>query len=64
VEQYELDINGKRLYASAKGISSKKIQELFTVGCTPDSGIPEAVRVADLIRKQGLCLLESRYWIL
>jgi len=60
VEQYYLDINGERLHVSAKGISFKKIQELFTVGCVPDSCIPEAVRVADLITKQGLCLLKSQ----
>jgi len=60
VEQYDLDINGERLHVSAKGISFKKIQELFTVGCVPDSCIPEAVRVADLITKQGLCLLKSQ----
>jgi hypothetical protein len=58
VKQYELDINGERLHVSAKGIRFKKIQELFTVGCTPESCIPEAVRVADLITKQGLCSLE------
>jgi endonuclease V-like protein UPF0215 family len=51
VKQYDLDINGERLHVSAKGIGFKNIQELFTVGCTPDSCIPEAVRVADLISK-------------
>jgi endonuclease V-like protein UPF0215 family len=58
VEQHELDIKGDRLHASAKGIPFKEIQELITVGCTPDSCLPEAVRVADLIAKRGLCLLE------
>jgi len=60
VEQYEFDIKGKRLHASAKGMRFKEIQELFTVGCAPDSCVPEAVRVADLIAKRGLCLLESQ----
>jgi len=60
VEQYELDINGERLHASAKGMRFKEIQELFTVGCAPDFCVPEAVRVADLIAKRGLCLLESQ----
>ncbi len=52
VKQYDLDINGERLHVSAKGISFTKLQELFTVGCAPDSYIPEAVRVADLMTKQ------------
>jgi endonuclease V-like protein UPF0215 family len=52
VKQYELDINGERLHVSATGMSCKKIQELFTVGCAPDSYVPEAVRVANLITKQ------------
>ena len=43
-----------------KGIHFKEIQELFTVGCAPNSCVPEAVRVADLITKRGLCLLESQ----
>jgi len=59
VEQYEFDIKGKRLHASAKGMRFNESQELFTVGCAPDSSVPEAVRVADLIAKRGLCLLES-----
>jgi len=59
VERYELDINGERLHVSTKGMSFKEVQELFTVGCVPNSYIPEAVRIADLITKQGLCLLES-----
>jgi cyanophycinase-like exopeptidase len=60
VEQYELEINGEQLHVSAKGISFKEMQELFTVGCAPGSYVPEAVRVVDLITKQGLCLLESQ----
>jgi hypothetical protein len=52
VKRYDLDINGERLHVSATGISFKKIQELFTVGCAPDSYVPEAVRVADLMTKQ------------
>jgi len=60
VEQYKLDINGERLHVSAKGISFKEAQELITLGCAPDSRVPEAVRVADLITKQRLCLLESQ----
>jgi endonuclease V-like protein UPF0215 family len=60
VEQYKLEINGERLHVSAKGISFKEMQELFTLGCAPDSYVPEAVRVVDLVTKQGFCLLESQ----
>jgi endonuclease V-like protein UPF0215 family len=52
VKKYALDINGERFHVCAKGISLKKIQELFTVGCAPGSYVPEAVRVADLMTKQ------------
>jgi endonuclease V-like protein UPF0215 family len=58
-KQYDLNINGERLHVSAKGISCQKIQELFNVGCAPDSHVPEAVRVADLITKQALRLLDG-----
>ncbi|MGA2972396.1 MAG: DUF99 family protein [Candidatus Bathyarchaeia archaeon] len=49
---YDLELNGKRLYILAKGISREKTQEVFTIGSTPKSSIPEAARVADLITEQ------------
>ena len=49
---YDLELNGERLYILAKGISREKTQEVFTIGSTPRSSIPEAARVADLITEQ------------
>jgi endonuclease V-like protein UPF0215 family len=49
---YDLELNGERLYLLAKGISREKTQEVFTIGSTPKSSIPEAVRVANLITEQ------------
>lgn len=52
VKEYDLKVNDERLQVCAKGISLERTQELFTVGCAPDSHVPDAVRIADLITKQ------------
>ena len=52
VKVYDLKVNDERLQVCAKGISLERTQELFTVGCGPDSHVPDAVRIADLMTKQ------------
>jgi len=49
---YDFELNGERLYTLATGISHEKTQEVFFIGSTPKSCIPEAARVADLIAEQ------------
>lgn len=50
-KNYKLLVNGKRISVSAKGMTFNEAQEIFDVGCKPDSFLPEATRVADLIAK-------------
>jgi len=50
---YQFLINGKRISVLAKGVTFKEAQEIFEVGCSPHSFLPEATRVADLIAKHG-----------
>jgi len=52
VKQYALNVNDKRFEVCAMGMSRGKTRELLSVGCAPNSHVPEAVRVADLITKQ------------
>lgn len=49
MQHHRLLVNGKRLVVSAKGVHVEKVQEILTTVSAPGSGIPEAVRVANLI---------------
>jgi endonuclease V-like protein UPF0215 family len=53
-KNYKLLVNGKRISVLAKGVTLDKAQEIFNVGCKPNSFLPEATRVADLIAKHAL----------
>lgn len=56
---YRIVVNGRRISVLASGNSSEIIQEMFGVACRRDHAVPEAVRVADLITRQRLRLLEN-----
>lgn len=58
---YDFTVNQKRLSVLASGISLERAQEIFTVACTPDNVIPEAVRVANLLAEQGFCLRQITF---
>ena len=53
-KNYKLLVNGKRISVLAKGVTFEEAQEIFDVACKPDSSLPEATRVADLIAKHAL----------
>lgn len=51
-KRYDFVVNGQRVHVLAAGLSHEAAQEIFSVACTRNRKIPEAVRVADLIAKQ------------
>jgi endonuclease V-like protein UPF0215 family len=53
MHRYEIIINRRRLSVLAVGVGRAEAEQLFDVGCTPTSAIPEAVRVADLLVQQA-----------
>ena len=52
MQRYDIVINGRRLSVLAVGIGRADAEQLFNIGCTPTSWIPEAVRVANLLVQQ------------
>ena len=50
---HDVIINRRRLSVLAVGVGREEVEQLFNVGCTPTSGIPEAVRVANLLVHQA-----------
>ena len=53
IKRYEIIINRRRLSVLAVGMGRADAEQVFTVGCTSSSVIPEAVRVANLLVKQA-----------
>ena len=53
MQRYDIVINRRRLSVLAVGLGRVEAEQLFNVGCTPTSEIPEAVRVADLLVQQA-----------
>jgi endonuclease V-like protein UPF0215 family len=60
MQRYEFVINRRRLSVLAVGLGRAEAKQLFSVGCTSTSGIPEAVRVADLLVQQASRFLFQR----
>ena len=53
IQRYGIVINGRQFLVLAVGLSRANAEQVFTVGCTPTSRIPEAVRVANLLVQQA-----------
>jgi endonuclease V-like protein UPF0215 family len=53
MQRYDIIINRRHLLVLAVGVSRVNAEQVFSVGCSPRSGIPEAVRVADLLVQQA-----------
>ena len=53
MQRYDITINRRPLSVLAVGVGRSEVEQLFNVGCTPTRGIPEAVRVADLLVQQA-----------
>jgi endonuclease V-like protein UPF0215 family len=53
IERYDIMINRRHLSVLAAGVSRTGAEQVFSIGCSPNSGIPEAVRVANLLVKQA-----------
>lgn len=51
-KRYDIIVNGRHVSVVAVHITGKDVEQVFNVGCTPTSWIPEAVRVADLLVQQ------------
>jgi endonuclease V-like protein UPF0215 family len=50
-ENFDIEVNGRSISVKAVGINREATRELFEVTCADNCGIPEAVRIADLIAK-------------
>jgi endonuclease V-like protein UPF0215 family len=53
MQRFEIIVNRRHLSVLAVGVSRANAEQVFTTGCTPTSGIPEAVRVANLLVQQA-----------
>jgi endonuclease V-like protein UPF0215 family len=52
-QRYDILINRHHISVLAVGVDREAAEQLFNVGCTPTSGIPEAVRVANLLLQEA-----------
>jgi endonuclease V-like protein UPF0215 family len=53
IQRYDIIINGRHFSVLAVGLSRANAEQVFKIGCTPTSRIPEAVRVATLLVQQA-----------
>ena len=53
IQRYGIIVNRRRLSVLAVGVGRAEAEQVFNVGCTPTSAIPEAVRIADLLVQQA-----------
>ncbi|MGA3108024.1 MAG: DUF99 family protein [Candidatus Bathyarchaeia archaeon] len=52
-QRYDIIVNEHDLSVSAVRISRVVVEQVFNVGCSPASSIPEAVRVANLLAQES-----------
>lgn len=52
-QRYDIIVNGRHLSVLAVRMSRVGVEQVFNVGCSPTSSIPEAVRVANLLSQES-----------
>jgi endonuclease V-like protein UPF0215 family len=50
--KFRLIVNGKHVLVSSAGTQGDQAEGLYSIGCRRSRGIPEAVRIADLLVRQ------------
>jgi len=60
-KSFDFSVDGKHVAVSVAGVSKDEARRLFAVGCAQGFGIPEAVKVADvLVKRLGFLERETR----